>query len=255
MKDQWEACKIAFSMYSGIPMPRAEWQPRAMKHALCYLPLVGVVVGLALALWVMVCLRFAVGRTLFAAVAVALPVLLTGGIHMDGFADTVDAIGSHQPPQQRLDIMKDPRMGAFGGMGLCLYFLLMFGIWNEWQVSRMNIGLTVLTPVMSRAMAGMALVNIPCAKDTGLAHTFQDGADREQLWMVMLGVLCFCSGGMLALGKLVGVVCLVGIAAVWLGFRRMALHSFGGITGDLLGFFIQMTELVLLAVVALGGRL
>lgn len=254
MKEQWEACKIAFSMYSVIPVPRTQWEPRAMKNALCYLPLVGMVVGMALALWVTACLKFSIGRSLFAAVAVALPVLLTGGIHMDGFADTWDAIGSHQPPQQRLDIMKDPHMGAFGGISLCLYLLLAFALWNEWQVSRANIGLMWLAPIISRAMAGLALAMIPCAKDTGLARTFQDSADREQVWMVMLGVLCFCGGGVLALGKLLGVVCAAGVAAVWFGFRHMALYRFGGITGDLLGFLIQMSELVILAIVALGGR-
>lgn len=254
MKDQWEACKIAFSMYSIIPMPPARWEPRPMRDALCYLPLVGVVVGLALWAWVMACLHLNIGRTLFAAVMVVLPVLLTGGIHMDGLCDTADAIGSHQPPERRLEIMKDSHMGAFGGMAMALYFLLIFGLWNEWQVTRMNIGLMALMPVTSRALAGMALTLIPCARDTGLARTFQDAADRERVQMVMLGVLCFCGGGMLALGHLVGLCCIVALALVFLAFRRMALHGFGGITGDLLGFLIQMSELAGLAVVALGGR-
>ena len=82
---------MAFAMFSRIPMPRVEWKKENMRYMLCALPLVGAAIGLALTLWVWVCLRLKIGQTLFAAGIALIPLLLSGGIHMDGFCDTADA--------------------------------------------------------------------------------------------------------------------------------------------------------------------
>ena len=83
MKTLLESMNIAFSMYSRIPMPRVDWNEKNMKFALCFFPLVGLVIGLlqGIVLWNLQ----GCSTILAAAVAVLLPVLLTGGIHVDGF--------------------------------------------------------------------------------------------------------------------------------------------------------------------------
>ena len=98
---------IAFSMYSRIPMPQVEWSEKRMKYAMCFFPAVGVAVALGLWAAVWVCSRLEcqwLGKLLPPAIAV----LVTGGIHMDGFLDTVDALSSHQSREKSWKSSKIP---------------------------------------------------------------------------------------------------------------------------------------------------
>ena len=93
---------IAFSMYSAIPMPRVEWDREGMRYALCAFPLVGLAAGAALWCWWWLCGLLGLGQLLAAAGMTLLPLLVSGGIHMDGFCDASDAIASRQGPEKRL---------------------------------------------------------------------------------------------------------------------------------------------------------
>ena len=108
-----ESLGVALSTYSAIPVPQFQWNERNMKYAICFFPAVGLFCGAGLALWWWLAKTLEIGAVLFAAGAVALPILITGGIHMDGFMDTVDALSSHQTRERKLAILKDPNCGAF----------------------------------------------------------------------------------------------------------------------------------------------
>ena len=94
-------------MFSAIPMPRVEWNDRNMRYALCAFPLVGLAAGLVMALWVWLSVFLGLPNLLLAAGLTAIPVLLTGGIHLDGYADTHDALASHRSPAERQEILKE----------------------------------------------------------------------------------------------------------------------------------------------------
>lgn len=121
---------IAFSMYSKIPVPQADWEKSSMEYVMCFFPLVGAVIGGILygAAWAAD--FFAIPRQLSAAVLTALPLWISGGIHMDGYMDTKDALASWGDSQKKLEILKDSRVGAFAVMGLGIYLLLSYGAWN-----------------------------------------------------------------------------------------------------------------------------
>ena len=94
MKSLWNSFLIALSMYSRIPVPQAEWTEKNLRWALCFFPLVGAVIG-ALGYGVYcLCEFLALPQLLAGALLTALPVVVTGGIHLDGFCDTTDAISS-----------------------------------------------------------------------------------------------------------------------------------------------------------------
>ena len=81
------SCIIAISMYSKIPMPNVEWTEERMRYVMCFFPLVGIVQGAALGLWLHLALdvlNLSVGAA--ALTGAAIPLLVTGGIHMDGFS-------------------------------------------------------------------------------------------------------------------------------------------------------------------------
>ena len=108
-----ESIVVAFSMYSKIPMPHIEWNKENMKNVLCFFPWVGAVAGVLVWLWFRVSDQFGFGVMLRASVAVLIPVLVTGGIHLDGLLDTADALSSWQTRERRLEILKDSHAGAF----------------------------------------------------------------------------------------------------------------------------------------------
>ena len=119
----FESLLVAFSTYSALPMPQFEWNRRNMQYAICFFPMVGLVCGLVLLGWHQLCRWQQVSEIFFAAGAVILPLLLTGGIHMDGYMDTVDALSSHQPKERKLEILKDSHCGAFAILYCGIYLV------------------------------------------------------------------------------------------------------------------------------------
>ena len=95
----------AFLMYSRIPAPKVEWKEENRRYALGFFPLVGAVIGGLLMLWRLGCGKLGFGQLVFAAGAVFIPVLVTGGIHLDGFCDVCDARASYADKAKRLEIM------------------------------------------------------------------------------------------------------------------------------------------------------
>ena len=104
--DVYKRQVTALSMYSVFPMPQLEWNQHTMKYAMCFFPFVGIVVGAFVYLWVWICGFFSLNTALAAVVLALLPVLLSGGIHLDGLIDTSDALSSHQPAERKLEILK-----------------------------------------------------------------------------------------------------------------------------------------------------
>lgn len=249
---------IAVSMYSKIPMPQVSWERERMGYVMCWFPIVGAAEGILLAAWCAVGEWAGFPYVITALVGTSLPILLTGGIHMDGFLDTVDARSSYGDREKKLEILKDPHIGAFGVIGSLSYLLLYLGAAGllAWKGFLWLAGPVF---VMERAFSGLSVVLFPCAKNSGLAAAFSDGAKRRA---ACLACLIWAAGAGLLAGMLAGPACALVLLAVQLAclgyYRRIALKEFGGITGDLAGYFLQVCEaasLWWLAVwaVALGG--
>lgn len=105
MRKLWKSLAVAFSMYSRLPMPQMAWEPANMAYAMCFFPLVGCVIGafLLLAEWLTGLLG--ISPLLRAAILLLIPIAVSGGIHMDGFLDTADALASHAPREKKLEIL------------------------------------------------------------------------------------------------------------------------------------------------------
>ena len=105
----FQSLAIGVSMYSKIPMPRVEWNEKNMKYAMCFFPLVGLVTGILVMFFGNVLLLHTSCKTLFfAGVMTLLPVLVNGGIHMDGFLDTMDALNSYGSRKKAGDLKRLP---------------------------------------------------------------------------------------------------------------------------------------------------
>ena len=105
MKNIGRSLCVAFSMYSKIPMPQVEWTKESMQYCICFFPAVGAVIGAATLLWNMLVGAKLSGSLLFTAVLILIPVLITGGIHLDGLLDTADALSSYKTKEEKLEIL------------------------------------------------------------------------------------------------------------------------------------------------------
>lgn len=238
---------IAFSLYSVLPMPRAEWTPKNMRYAMCFLPLVGLVIGGLEALWLFLGELWGLGPVLRGAAAALLPAAVSGGIHLDGLCDTCDALGSHQPREKKLAILKDSHTGAFAVIGLAVYLLALTGVLSELRWSpRAGVLLALCFP-LSRILGSLLLLLLPCAREDGLARTFSDAAERRcTVILAVLGVLLLA--GATVLSPVCGLVMAAALVLLFFALQRKFRREFGGVTGDLAGFSIELGELTLAAV-------
>lgn len=244
MKTLLGAVAAAFSMFSALPVPQVPWDERHMRWMLAAFPLVGLVIGGACWGWNTLCGALALPDILRGAGLCLLPVLITGGVHLDGYADTCDALASHAGPQRRQEILKDPHLGAFAAIRLCCYYLASFALWTA--LPRYDGPAFLLAFCLSRALSGLAIAAFPLARDTGLAHTFAAAADRRRLRR-LLAALAALLAILLCPRGLAGTTMTAAALGVFLCYRHMARMSFGGISGDLAGWFLQTAELWMLA--------
>ena len=244
----------AFSTYSAIPMPRIEWDGDTPGLALCCFPAVGIACGGALWGWYALCRALQTGGVLFAAAGVCLPLLQTGGIHMDGYMDTVDAISSHQSRERKLEILKDPHCGAFAVIYCGVALLLGFGLLHALYGAAL---VPVLCPacVLSRALSAICALTLPNARGAGMLFSYTEKVRRGRALAVLYIVAALSCTGMVLIAPLPGAGgAALSLAAVFV-YRALALRLFGGVTGDTAGFFLQLCESAALLGVWIGGLL
>lgn len=244
----WNGFKIAFSMYSKIPMPKTDWTKENMKYAMCFFPLIGIMVGGLLYGFHRLSLYLSLTPSLFAAVMTLIPLLITGGIHFDGFLDTMDAKSSYQPIEKKLEILKDPHTGAFAIIGGIGYLLLTFGLFTELYYSK-NMLMLSICYILSRAFSGLSVVTFQPAKNSGLLKTFSDQSQKVRVRNTMYTYIALCSLLLLLNNLILGAFCFVTGIGIFLYYKTMSMKEFGGITGDLAGYFLQMYELGMLILI------
>lgn len=249
-----KSCIIAVSMYSKIPMPQFEWEEKSMRYALAFFPLVGVIIGaLQLALFYL-WQKSGLAVPIYAALATALPIAVTGGIHMDGYCDTIDALSAHQSKERRLAILKDANVGAFAVIWAALYFLLCYGAWGsaaqDMVHSERTVWLIAAGYMTSRALSGIAAVFFQNANKKGSLAAFSGPAGKGFVCIVLLFMFAAASVLQAVLSLQAGILVFTGEMLFFFYYYHMSKKNFGGITGDLAGWFLQCVELLVLYIIA-----
>ena len=230
-------------MFSAFPAPKVEWNRENLRWMLCAFPLVGAAVGLLCWGWAALAGYLHFPALLRGAGLTLIPVLATGGVHLDGYADTWDALASCAPPEKKQEILADPRLGAFAAIRLCIWFLADFALWSA--LPRYEAVPVLLFFCLSRSLSGLAIAAFPLAKDTGLAHTFAQAADKRAARRFLTGLSALLTVGLCLWGWQGAVMATAALGAFGY-YRRMARTQFGGLSGDLAGWFLQTAELWML---------
>jgi adenosylcobinamide-GDP ribazoletransferase len=230
---------LAISFLTIIPVKlKGTPQPGDFGRSALWFPFVGVAVGGLSALSFFI-LEKSFSQFLGAVLTCAVWIGLTGGLHLDGLADCFDGMLNASSPQRRLEIMKDPRLGTFGGIGLVLAILIKVAILSSFSgpASFVWFPLAAATGRWLLLPAGKQ----PLARPGGMGAGYAIGLSAR--------VTAAASIPLIVLVVLVGWPGLVAVGAAHLaawaifGFAKRRL---GGITGDVMGLTVEMGELVVL---------
>lgn len=244
----------AFLMYSRIPMPQVEWKEENRRYALCFFPLIGAVIGAVFILWKYICGIWSIGSLADGVVSVLIPLLVTGGIHMDGFCDVSDAMASCADKERKLEIMSDSHIGSFAVIKLCLYLLLQTAMFAEMQ-SFKTAAAAAIGYILSRSLSGLAAVTFKCAKKDGALQSFAKPAHKKITVAVLIMTAAVSAAAMLFINIISGGFALLAAVLIFAYYRNWSYKNFGGITGDTEGWFLQICELGMLIFAVVGEKI
>jgi len=218
---------------------------RSMAYSLAYYPLVGLIIGVLLAgiSW----LLKDSPAILSAGLLLIAWVIITGGLHLDGLADSVDAwAGGFADRERTLSIMKDPNCGPAGVVAIVLLLLLKFSALYV-IVETGDLTALLLAPVFGRAVLLLLFITTPYVRVNGLATAMTSHLPRKLIFLVFIATL-------------IATFFLAGTGSLWLMLmmllvfvllRVLMMSRIGGMTGDVAGALVEVTEVNILVVAVL----
>lgn len=243
--------RLAVTLLTAVPVrdEPGEVPARRAGAAMCWAPVVGLLLGAAAAavLWILGHYAHA-GPLLAAVISVAVLALLTRGLHLDGLADLADGLGSRQPPGPALAIMKRSDIGPFGVVTLLL--TLAVQVTALAQAQSLGLGAPAL---IAAATTGRLAVTwacrrgVPAARPSGLGALVAGTVHPA----VPVALTVAALAAAFAFKIIVGAAAAAGLAAS-LALSALAVRRLGGITGDVLGALVELTTAVCLLVTAVS---
>ena len=241
--------RLAASFLTILPLidkrPASE---EAVGASFAWFPLIGFAIGVALAAedWI---LAHVFAQVIRSVLIVASLVIVTGAVHLDGLADTADALGAGRDRNRALDILRDSRVGTFGASAIFFDLTLKILALSMLDGHRRYAAL-IIAPTLARFAMLMVGLGIPYLRESGAGSTILSGQDlrwRRRVAVLFLIIACAIpftpvpAAAMLALS-----VALVIAFAMHLFYRRWL----GGVTGDLIGACGELVEIAVLLVMS-----
>ena len=242
MKDYLYAFSMCQSMFCSIPFPCHVWEEKARSKMLLFLPVIGLEIGF---LWAF--LGWLLSLTgwptpLCSAILTIYPFLCTGFIHLDGFMDVTDAVGSCRDLEKRRAILKDSHVGAFAVIGCILLMLFQFACFLSVRPGQ-SLWILVLVPAVTRTCSALAVDGLPSMSTSQYAGRKKQTAHMACFWCMLALLLAagFLFFGIMGLMELLFVIFWQSLAL------RKGYHSLQGMNGDISGYSITIGELAAVA--------
>ncbi|MFE9607686.1 adenosylcobinamide-GDP ribazoletransferase [Streptomyces sp. NPDC006012] len=254
-----EGLRFAFGTLTVLPVPVTRWDRGAARLGMLAAPLVGLVVGGCAAATGLLLLVLGVSPLLAAVATVAVPAVLTRGLHLDGLADTADGLGSGKPAGEALQIMKRSDIGPFGVVTLLLAVVtqvaaLAQGYAESW--ARGAFAAVVAATAARLALTAAARTGVPAARPEGLGAAVAQVVPAGRALTVGVAVVAAAGAGGTRFGtygavQAAAAVVLSAVVAELL--LRRCVRRFGGVTGDVFGALAETAATAALVVLVLGG--
>ncbi len=238
------------TFYTRVPMPKnMVLDTIDFEKSLGYVPVVGLLIGAFM--YLMGWLFTGLDSSISAVLLVFVYLFVTGGLHIDGLADTLDAFGSNRPRERMLEIMKDSHVGSFGVLAIVMLLLS-----QSVLLSVVPLGSLLLFPLVGRNAALLVASTNEYARPSGLGSIFVNAARKSHfLWgsalYLLVTVLLFGTGWSALMLLAAYLICMLKI--YWL-LNSMS-RKLGGVTGDLIGFAIEVSQVVFLLLVYVAGTI
>ncbi|MDV7494888.1 adenosylcobinamide-GDP ribazoletransferase [Acinetobacter baumannii] len=231
---------IALQFLTVLPI-ELKTIPTAQQNgrAILFYPLVGLIIGGIL--FLVTCIFVKLPALLLAAIVLALWIWLTGGLHLDGLADTADAwVGGFGDKLRTLQIMKDPSCGPIGVLSLVIICLLKFALVYVLIEQHQSLFL-ICIPILGRVVPSILFLTTPYVREKGLGRSLTDHLPKTASWIITGFVL------LLPLyWELQGLIAIIGFLISVVYLRHLFLKRISGITGDTVGAAIEISETVLI---------
>ena len=241
---------MSFSMFCAIPMPFHLWDSKCLNLVLPCFPLIGAFIGV---LWwgIFKILTFSGIHTLLVAVVTMLtPFIASGFLHLDGYMDTSDAVLSRRPLEDRLRILKDPHPGSFAVIMLAVLFIVQFAAVYVIVEKRNYPELFIVIPVVSRCCAAMSILCLKPMEQSGLASMFRENTGtRHKIFVVFIFAVAAALSYFFA--GIYGFIVVLTVMAVYAGAMAHVYKNLKGVSGDLAGYALVISELAGLVVMAI----
>lgn len=231
------------SMFCALPFPWHGWEEKARDRMLLCLPVIGLEIGLIWWAAAWLCDYWELPQALRAFVITAMPYLLTGFMHLDGFMDVTDAVRSYRSLERRREILKDSHVGSFAVIALALVLLGQFSAAVS-LFPGMDMRALILIPVVSRCCSVLAILLLKPM------HTSQYANREGKYWLIALVMLAAAIGAGFCFRTRCGITLLGCLAGYLLALAR-AYKSLEGMNGDISGYSITLAELAGLVVLTL----
>lgn len=238
---------IAIQFLTRLPVKsKGEWQEKQFAESVLYYPLIGVIIGGILCSVAYVSAQ--VEPMLLAGGLLVLWIVFTGGLHLDGLADSADAwAGGYGDKQRSLDIMKDPAAGPIAVVVLVLLLLVKF-ISLAVLLKNQQIMLLVIPPVLGRLSIIILFLTTPYVRTNGLGSAIAEYLHRKSAYTV---IACILIAGFVLFSVVQFIVVLLSCAVVLYFLRRIMMRRLQGMTGDTLGGSLEIVEAVSLFALAI----
>ncbi len=240
---------LLFQFMTRLPVPgKYEYDADEMGRSFKFFPIVGMVIGVILWGAYLVLSNYISNRYALALLVILLEVVLTGGLHLDGLADTFDGIFSYRSKHRMLEIMRDSRLGANGALALIIGFLLKIFLLVE-----VGFSVLLIMPVIARLNSVVNAGVAKYARPTGMGKALVANTNVAGVAVATVLTAGFTLGVAPALeGNIMGWLLTIPVAMV-LGayFAKLMERKIGGITGDTMGAVVELTEVVVLFTAAI----
>lgn len=238
------ATKLALAFLTVIPLGRADDAPAAesdLTASRFAYPFVGGAIGLLLAALSEGLCHVGAGPAVSAFLLVAGLAILTGGLHLDGLADTFDGLFLWGGAERRLSVMRDPHIGSHGVSAIAVVLLGKVAALTDLDDSRRALALLGAVAV-GRTLILVSAGTARYARPQGTGRLVIEATTRRDAWVASFAILSFTA----MIGGSPGLIAGLSAWLVPLTLNRLATRRLGGITGDILGASVELSELVFL---------
>ncbi|MDO5707961.1 MAG: adenosylcobinamide-GDP ribazoletransferase [Andreesenia angusta] len=237
---------ISLIFFTRISIRRElDFSDKEIEKSMKLIPIVGMIIGAILCIIKYIMEYLGLYGNIYGIILFTVYIFLTGGIHIDGFTDTIDGIYSNRDRDRTLEIMQDSRIGVFGALGLIILSAFYISVFKEIQYI-----LLFVFPIVSRTIIIYTCAKFKYAKKDGMGKKFMDFADKRIFYVFFLILLILIAYNNIYIS--ISIILSFLFTELWI---KKISRKLDGITGDILGFSIEISQILLLIIFIIIERM